>query len=158
MIYQLTKTFSKSGTEGVFEKECLQLTRGLIWKFEVYFPPGSCGLVRIKLMENEHQLYPSTPDELFRGENNTISFDDTYLIKDPPFVLTLQGYNLDTVYDHVVFVRIGFTSKDDLILRYLPPSLNEIIDMLNQSTIQQQEKVVEDSRKNLKRIKELELL
>lgn len=134
MIIQKTLTIPFNTTKTELLIEDIKLTKGIIYQLDVYFPPGSCGLMGICITLNESQLYPNEIGEFFIGDNNIISFPDTTVIKDSPYILQLKGYNEDTIYNHSVIVRIGFESNNDLISRYIPKPIDEIIEKINEST------------------------
>jgi len=129
----------------------IKLSKGLIYQLDIYFPPGSCGLAGICIFSNEVQLYPNEIGEYFTGDNNLISFPDTEIIKEPPYILNVEGYNIDTVYDHKIIIRVGFVAEDKLILRYLPESINTIIKKIDENNAIKEEKKKEERSKLIKR-------
>lgn len=98
----------------------LKMTKGLIYKVRINFPPGSCGLLGVAIKEKDTFVYPSTDEEYFYGDNVDINFDDTKLMSDPDYSLDIYTYNLDTMYYHKVTINIGLLNNDDLLIRYLP--------------------------------------
>lgn len=120
MIYSFEKTFSSGGEENVYEEMIMKLDRGLVYQIDIDFPPGSCGLLYVRILEKGSQIYPVPRNSHFRGDNKTITFQDTRIIFLPPFDWCFQGYNLDTIYDHSCTVRIGLVSNIELIRRYVP--------------------------------------
>lgn len=98
----------------------LRVTRGLVYKVEFYFPPGSSGLMGVAVFDGLFQLWPSNIGEFFRGSDISIDFDDLYLKEAAPYQFDIYTYNLDDAYDHTVDVRIGLVSKDVFMARFLP--------------------------------------
>lgn len=96
------------------------LSRGLIYRFQVFFPFGGAGLVGLKISEGGHQIYPTTPHEWLLGHGETIDFEDPYFITVLNTKARIESYNLDDLYDHKVFVRIGVVVNPDFIARFLP--------------------------------------
>lgn len=133
MIIQNTQTYPANGSTADSIKNVIKLGIGVIYKIEVYFPPGSCGLCNIRLLYNTRQIYPLPIDEYFRGERNTITFDDTFISDVSPYELVVDGYNSDTIYDHMGIVRIGFESDPSFIVRYIPPTITELIGKLQEN-------------------------
>jgi len=96
----------------------IKVTRGVLYRFEVYFPPGPSGLVGVQVRVADHQLYPVQREEWFIGDNVTIAFDDIYEMANENSLLTLRTYNTDTLYDHIVQVRFGLMMLDEFYARY----------------------------------------
>jgi hypothetical protein len=150
MIYQNTQLYTKNGSIDDSIKNEIKVGIGVLYKIEVYFPPGCCGLTRIRLMLNERQIYPLPVNEFFRGENTTITFDDTLIIDQPPYTIVIEGFNEDTVYDHLTIVRIGFESEPSYMTRYIPPSITELVEKLQEDEAIKRKTVNETILQNLK--------
>ncbi len=120
MVYTKTVTTPANTTEANKVRTQLKVVRGLIYRFELYIPPGASGLVHTYLMDSSTPLYPSTPGETFFGDGITISFEDLYEVNSEIRLLDIWAYNLDDTYDHMIQVRLGMVSKDEYIARFLP--------------------------------------
>lgn len=105
----------------------MNVTKGLVYKLEVFFPPGSAGLLHCFIEDGGFQCWPSNPGQTFSGANILISFDDIYIKAAEPFLFNILTYNLDDTFDHVVHVRIGLVSADIFIARFLPTVAYDII-------------------------------
>lgn len=147
MVYNVEQLFPFGAVESEYTQQRVVLGKGIVFRFELYFPPGSCGLTYVRISENDRQIYPVTPNTHFRGENIKFEFDDTYLVDIPPYTWTFEGYNLDDTYDHTIFLNIGFVSDENLRLRYEPNTLEEIYQMF----IAAQNDTVEQRRAEAKR-------
>ena len=109
-------------------KETLfKLTKGLVYKIEVFFPPGPQGLVGVRILEKNVQLYPVERTEWFVGDNMTIQFEDTYYLFLPSFEWTIQSYNTDTAWEHTVQVRLGLMTEQEYVARYAPLAGHEAL-------------------------------
>lgn len=98
----------------------LKLASGFIYQFDIYFPTGSQGLLKVQLHEYKVQLYPFNPGEWFFGDGINISFPESHLIEQPPFQLVVRHYNEDEAYDHSFQLRIGIVATEIFIARFLP--------------------------------------
>lgn len=78
----------------------IKLCVGVVQKASVYFPWGCAGLVGVRILHYEHQLYPTNPDEWFVGNEILIEFEDEYLIVEGPNEFKIEVYNLDDFYSH----------------------------------------------------------
>ena len=90
------------------------LPKGVIHKIDIHFPPGPAGLVGVRIERSGKPIYPSNPAEWFVSDNETISFNEYYVIEhmDPPF--ELHCYNEDDAYDHTITFRFGILPKEVL--------------------------------------------
>ena len=105
MFYEFVLTVP-AGTEqnDPEEKECV-LDYGIITMVEVGFMAGCQRYVYLCIDDKLHQVWPTNPDEAFRGENYTIHFTARHPILEPPYMLKLRGWSPDASYDHNITVR-----------------------------------------------------
>lgn len=120
MIYTKTIIESSGGSAASPSQYRMPVTEGLIYQFELYFPPGSSGLLYVCVEDGDHRVWPSEPGEWFFGDNTLISFPDKYFITTSPTELFIYSYNLDEAYDHKYQIRIGQVSDPVLIQSMLP--------------------------------------
>jgi len=120
MIYISTITTSANTAKANAKKTIFEITRGLIWRIEVEFPAGCCGLMHVQIFDGLYQVFPATPTESLRGEAVTAGYDDLYLKDAAPFDLTIKTWNTDETYDHTIQVRIGLASYEAFMSRYMP--------------------------------------
>jgi len=120
MIYTANITTPKNKLTTDLKKTVLKVTKGLVYKVEVYFPPGSAGLMGVAVFDGLFQVWPSSVGEFFIGEDHVISFDDLYLKVTEPFEFQCYTYNTDSKNPHFVSVRIGLVSKEVFLARFLP--------------------------------------
>jgi len=97
-----------------------KVTKGLVYRVEIEFPPGAAGLHHVVIFDGGYQVWPSTPGQTFHGGWSIIGFDDTYLKMAAPFEFKAYSWNLDETYDHLIQVRIGMVSDEVFMARYLP--------------------------------------
>jgi len=103
-----------------YKRTPLLITRGLVYKAELYFPRGSAGLMGVAIFDGCYSIWPSNIGEFFTGDEEVISFDDLYLKDAAPFQFDIWTYNLDEGHDHIVDVRVGLVSKEAYQARFLP--------------------------------------
>lgn len=120
MIYSATIVAPAGGSESSYVQSDMAVTTGLIYQVEVYFPPGSSGLLHCRIMDGGYQAWPSEPGESFFGDNTLISFPDRYFNRSPKKVLSIRYWNEDEAYDHQFQIRIGQVSDEMFIASYLP--------------------------------------
>jgi len=140
MIYTKTITSSKGGSASSPVQARMAVTRGLIYQFDLYFPPGSSGWLHVRIADGAYPLYPSEPSEWFFGDNSLITFPDRYFIQTPDQYLTIWHYNSDDSFDHEFQVRIGQVLADQFIASFLPGyGQQDTTDAITQMIKQQEE-------------------
>ena len=120
MIYTSSITTEAATAEGSIPDVTIKITPGLIWLFEVDFPPGCCGLLHVQIFDGSYQVMPATPGESLHGEAVTLRFDDLYLKQAAPFELKIRTWNDDATWLHATQVRIGVASTKAEMSRYMP--------------------------------------
>jgi len=120
VIYCKTITAASGGSAGSPKDTDLPVTDGLIYQFELYFPPGSSGLLYVRVADGGFPVWPSEPGEWFYGDNTLISFPDRYYIAAPDHKFKVWYYNLDDTYDHKFTVRIGQVTAAAFISSFIP--------------------------------------
>lgn len=114
MFYDFAITVKTTHTEASPKEQVLKLTHGVIHRVELGFPSGCAGLVRVKLLHEEHQLYPTNPDGYFASDDYNIPINDYYELYTEPYSLKFIGYAVGTSYDHTIIVRIGVLPEEVL--------------------------------------------
>jgi hypothetical protein len=84
-----------------------KLSVGIIKEVSVYFPWGCAGLVGVRILHYEHQLYPTNLDEWLTGNEILVKFEDEYLILEGPNEFKLEAYNEDNFYPHTPIVSFN---------------------------------------------------
>jgi len=120
MIFTTDITTSNEYTKARPKRTVLNVTKGLIYKVEFYFPSGPSGLMGIAVFDGLFQVWPSTVGDFFNSDGETIRFDDMYLKDSAPFEFQCYTYNEDDRYDHRCSVRVGLVSSEVFMARFMP--------------------------------------
>lgn len=120
MVFAETVTVPKATLSSAPVKRTVKLTKGLVYQFEIYFPPGPSGLVGVRVREKDTQLYPVERTEWFVGDRVSLSYTDTYYVFEPPYEWEISVYNIDDTYEHTIQVRIGLMTEEEYMARYAP--------------------------------------
>ena len=118
MIYVSTITTVESTLKTAPLRTNKKASGGVVYLVEVYFPPGSSGLMGVQIWNQDVALYPLARNEWFIGDNTTIRFEDIRELSIAENIIEINTYNTDTVYDHVTQVRIGILPIDLYNERY----------------------------------------
>lgn len=106
MIYEKRLTIPKNTLASAQVSTTFPIHPGVIHQVSVFFPPGTAALAHLTIWLWQRQLWPANPDGDFTGDGELLTFPENLEIVDPPFELTLQGYNLDDTYPHTPIVRV----------------------------------------------------
>lgn len=106
MVFSFYLTVPSNTPKTAQIRKRLKLTRGVLWKLDIFFPPGSAGLTHIHIDEALHQVFPLNPDGDFSGNNVVFSGEVYYKLEREPYELDLWGWNTDDTYAHTVFVTM----------------------------------------------------
>jgi hypothetical protein len=98
----------------------LKVTKGLIYRVEIDFPPGPCGFLYVAIFDGSYRCWPSTPGTWLHSDSLVIAFDDTYLKETQPYEFQIYTYSIDDTYEHWCQVRLGMVSKEIFMARFLP--------------------------------------
>ena len=141
MIYTSSITTEAGTVEGAKEDITMQITSGLIWLFEVDFPPGCCGLLHVQIFDGLYQVLPATTGESLHGDAVTVRFDDLYFKQAAPFELKIRTWNDDDTWDHTIQVRVGEAASRAEMSRYMPALSFEDFEKMLADSIAQQEAI-----------------
>ncbi len=131
MIYTANITTPASTTKAAPLITRLKVTMGLVYRVEFYFPSGSAGLLGVCVSDGLYQAWPTSIGQYFVGDDATIAFEDMLHKEAAPFEFQIITYNLDTLYEHFVSVRIGLVSKEVFLARFMPTkSFEYLADLL----------------------------
>lgn len=125
MVYNQIITSTKDKSEAEATNDIIHVTWGLVYFIEVYFPPGSGGLLHMRLLDGSYCMFPATPGQSFIGNNTIFRYDDLYLKEAEPFQFVVQHWNEDDTYDHKFMVNIGMVSQEVYRARFMPTVANE---------------------------------
>ena len=139
MIYQKTISTVIETYATIPKRTVLKVTKGLVYKIEIAFPPGPAGLLKVQIYDGGHQVWPSTPGEFFTADDRTIYYDDTLLKLAAPFQYDIYTWNECEVYPHEVTIRIGMVSQEIYIARFLPSvAYEQMLKVLTEETKRQE--------------------
>jgi len=139
MIYASSITTDEGTAEGAKADVILKIISGLIWMFEVDFPPGCCGLLHVQLFDGLYQVLPASVGESLHGDNVTMRFDDLFFKQAAPFELKIRTWNDDDIWSHMTQVRIGLAASRAEMSRYMPAlSFEDFEKMLAESIAAQE--------------------
>ena len=106
MFYAWDITVLAGTAEATPKTQILKLTKGVITRVDVKFPPGCHGLVKVRLLRYESGLVPLSSDEWVTGDGEAVVTEGYYEMLEIPSQLKFIGCSPSTSYNHVITVRV----------------------------------------------------
>ena len=139
MIYSYDIITPVGVTQAAPLRTRLKVTKGLVYRVEIEFPPGPLSLLHVAIFDGGFQLWPTNPDYDFHGDNGFISFEETYLKSNYPYEFIAQTWNEDETWDHTITIRLGMVSEEVYMARFLPTvSYDKMLEVLAQLEAKQE--------------------
>ena len=101
----------------------LLLTRGVIDRILVGFPPGCAGLCHLQIFDKGWQILPWTLGESLAWDNYVYDLPQGYPLLAEPFEVTLEAWNDDDTFDHTLFVGVVMDEKGSLVTLQSPVAI-----------------------------------
>ena len=118
MRYRSTLTIP-AGTQQVSPAtQAVPLTYGRIEQCVIMFPPGQAGLCHLKVLYHEKQIFPTSPEQDFIGDDSLIVFPDHFPVYDEPFEVYLVGWSPLTTLSHIVYVDFSVEAEEKPTITY----------------------------------------
>ena len=111
MLYSNQITVSANTTETNPSKTQFIVNRGIVYRVWVSFPPGSVGLLKLRILHEGHPFIPVNKDAFIRGDDYVFELPMFYEIKEEPQQITIEAWNDDDTYSHSVDVMILILPK-----------------------------------------------
>lgn len=115
-------------------RERIRLTAGMVTSIYPIVPSGCYGLVGVRVLRGNFQLWPMTQGEWFVADGFADAFKLTFPLEAAPYELIIEGYNTDDTYNHSVSFRIGIDRRGDpglalidLISERMPADLAQLV-------------------------------
>jgi hypothetical protein len=128
MFYSFALTVPAGTTEAAPVVTRLKLTAGIIHQVDVEFRSGTDFRVGVRINQGLHQVYPTNPDGELKADGRPIIFPDYYRLDPGEDELVVYAYAPTATYEHVVYIKIGvltadelrpMTTVDNLLMRFL---------------------------------------
>jgi len=87
------------------EKE-LEIEGEAVTWFFLRFPPGPAGLLEVSVFYGEKKIWPSEEDQVFKGDNEWIYFQEEWPLPETPCKLRIVAQNKDSAHEHSCLLRL----------------------------------------------------
>lgn len=111
-IYTFALTLPKNTLETDPVSQSVNVNRGIIKEIEVYYPLNNNRFGKVWLHADGRQILPSNIEGDFTGNGNIQILKPNVEIFDS--VLTLVGFNLDTVFAHNITATVTIYEKETI--------------------------------------------
>jgi len=92
--------------------QVVPLTYGRIEQCVIMFPPGQSGLCHLKVLYHEKQIFPTSPEQDFIGDDALIQFPDHFPVYDEPFEVYLVGWSPLATLSHTVYADFSVEAEE----------------------------------------------
>ena len=135
MLFQATITIPQNTTLVNPTKQTLYIAKGIITKFMVRPRAGHSGLAHLVIYHAAHPIAPSTESMDLHGDFHPIDWEDYYEFYQPPFQLTLVGWNDSTKYPHTFDVFIAILPRKAILSLAVVDAFKSLFGMLSPKRI-----------------------
>jgi hypothetical protein len=112
MFYAWDITIPAGTSEADPVVQTLKLTKGVITRVDVKFPPGCHGVVKVRLLRSEFQLVPLSSGEWVTGDGEIVQTEPYYELVEVPAELKFIGCSPAATYPHTVTVRVSIVPEE----------------------------------------------
>lgn len=107
MIYNFNISTPANTTQISPQRTDVKLTRGVIHRIRIRFPPGSAGKLHAYISRGLNTIWPTNPEANFIGDNEIIDFMEDYEVPSRPTILEIYTWNESTTKAHAIIITIG---------------------------------------------------
>lgn len=106
MIFSFDITTPKNTPPETPLKTVLDITKGVIHHWIIFFPPGHWGECRVRVRRGSDYILPINPESFISGDNFKFSGDDFIYIRSEPYKLDVYTWNIDPQFEHTIYIQI----------------------------------------------------
>jgi hypothetical protein len=129
-VYEVDLTVPPTATEQNPAETRIWVLGNFITHVEIIFPSGSARRTNVAIFYGIRKLYPSDPNQWFKGNAETFRFDTLDTLPDTINRLRFVGWNNGGRYPHTIGFRIVTKFSHELIERVWLKDLIERLDIL----------------------------
>ena len=111
MSYTESLTLPKNTTADSPGSVDIPISPAVVDRVEITFPSGCVGLVGVRFKYQSRVIFPFNPNGWYKGNGQTVIFTPNVELKEEPLMLTVEGYNEDDTYQHIVYIVIDVEFK-----------------------------------------------
>ena len=106
MWYHFSVAVPAGTTEASPVEQDLKITHGVIKYLGIGFPAGCKQLVKARIYDLEHQIFPANPDEPAAWNGGIEGGEEHYKLEEAPYVLTVRAYAPTATAAHTITVFV----------------------------------------------------
>lgn len=106
MLYSCSISTPITSTEVNPTHTKLDITKGVITQWQVFFPPGSEGTLKIRVTKGSVPLFPLSYASYIHGEDMLMTVPEFLYLNTEPFELDILTWNDDIVNSHTLTLYV----------------------------------------------------
>ena len=114
MLYEYKLNVPANTSKEDPETKDMLVAPGILTRIEIFMPPGSVGLCHAQVVEGQFQIVPINPEGDVATDGHPVSGQYHYKITLGHNILTLRGWNEDTLYPHEITCRLNVMKEEEL--------------------------------------------
>jgi hypothetical protein len=115
MLSKILWSVPANTTENIPDHQKLQITKGTIKQWIIFFDPEAANLLHISIEYHASRILPFSGDRWIEGFFTSAPFQDNIKITDPPFELDIYAYNEDDTYPHEYYVHPVIVREEPVV-------------------------------------------
>lgn len=133
MNFNFKLTIPKETEETELEKLVMDMSYGIITRVTITIPDGQKEVAKLRIMYHEAQMYPLNRGEWYKGDGNTIRFEDRFPFIVEPYDLKAEGYNESTNYEHGFLMNFNIMLPEEIGWTEIPGvEMQRLYDLLGE--------------------------
>ena len=127
MFYKTDFTIPSGTLVGSPVTARIRAAKGILHRLRMVFPSGCAGLVGVQLFHGGHPITPTTQGQWIKGDGTSFDLKEFYPLPKDMNLLTIKGYNTDTVYSHTILIGIGVLPRFVLLPVNIPMTVMNLL-------------------------------
>lgn len=119
MIYEARLTIPPSTSKAAAVRESFDVHPGTAQQVGIEFPTGCAGLVHLRVLYQEQQVWPSNLDQDFSGDGALLVFPEDLSLDASPYTISLEGWSDDDTFNHTVTLRLAVVAFGQTVTEVL---------------------------------------
>lgn len=124
-MFKIRDSAAAGTTEYTAEEKTLDVSRGVITRWIIFFPDEASNLLHLKIFYHDQQLIPFNREEDLYGGGIKFDIDEFFELSKTPYKLVCKAWNTDTAKAHEYLVHVIIMPEKYMMSAMTGPGLWE---------------------------------